>query len=245
MRPAAKVVHDLRSAVETCGLVEVPHGIEQEQLDAGHLRESGIGLELVQPRRRVDARERFGRLVDELDTLAIDRDRAQLFRGDDLKGLRRLVGRSVEGRRAQQRDPVVDAEVSHQRIDPPRRVWPARRAILRTQDDEEPLPGTCELALLHEASGRGIERGGRHAERLHGVGFGQVAAATPEPLVEKLSERVRHSPIIRRIWPYTAYMAYDWGRPIVELLSLRLSLWRAKTAPPGPTAAKSPERRCA
>ena len=49
VRLAAEVVNDLRRAVKSCRLMEVPHGIEQQELNAGDLREPGFGLHLREP----------------------------------------------------------------------------------------------------------------------------------------------------------------------------------------------------
>lgn len=93
-------------------------------------------------------RERFvRRLKHEQDALSIDRDGAKLLRDDHLEHLGGLRRGAVKRRSAEQRDPVVQAEMVHERIDPPRRVWSAGCAVFGPQDEVEPLLGTCKATL--------------------------------------------------------------------------------------------------
>src|SRR5262245_12004435 len=106
-------MNDLRRAIETGGLTEVPNDVEQEELDARDLRETCGGFQLSEPRRLVDRNECVRRLIHELDPLSIDRDRSELFRDDDLEHLHGLMRGSVKRSGAKQRDPIVQAEMVH------------------------------------------------------------------------------------------------------------------------------------
>ncbi len=106
-------MYDLRRAIETGGLTEVPNDVEQEELDAGRLGEAGVGSQLGKPRRLVDRNESVRRLIDELDPLSIDRDGSKLFGDDDLEDLGGLMRGSVKRSGAEQRDPVIQAEMVH------------------------------------------------------------------------------------------------------------------------------------
>src|SRR5438445_5614510 len=66
---AAEVMDDLRRAVQAGCLMEVPHGIQEDELDARDLYESSLGLQLTQPCGLIGFGEHIGSLVDELDAL--------------------------------------------------------------------------------------------------------------------------------------------------------------------------------
>ena len=89
-------MYDLCRAVETGSLSEVANDVEQEELDARHLGEACVGLQLTEPRRLVDRNESVRRLIDELDPLTIDRDGPKLLRDDDLEDLGGLMRGSVK-----------------------------------------------------------------------------------------------------------------------------------------------------
>ena len=155
----AEVMDDLCRAIETGSLTEVANDVEQEELDARHLRESCVGLQLPEPRRFVDRSESVRRLIDELDPLSIDRDGPKLFRDDDLEDLRGLMRGSVKRGGAEQRDPVVQAEMVHERIDPARRVRTAGSTVFRPQDEVETLLRSREPTLPGQTCRGGGERG--------------------------------------------------------------------------------------
>ena len=133
----AEVMDDLCRAIETGSLMEVANDVEQEELDARHLGESCVGLQLAEPRRLVDRSEGLRRLIHELDPLSINRDGPKLLRDDHLEDLRGLMRSAVKRGGAEQRDPVVQAEMMHERIDPARRVWSAGGTVFRPQDEVE------------------------------------------------------------------------------------------------------------
>ena len=156
----AEVMDDLRRAVETGGLMEVANDVEQDELDARHLGKSCVGLQLAEPRSLVDRGESLRRLIDELDPLSIDRDGPKLLRNDHLEDLRGLMRGAVKRGGAEQRDPVVQAEMVHERIDPARRVWRAGGAVFRPQDEVETVLRTREATLPGQTC-RGGGEGGR------------------------------------------------------------------------------------
>jgi len=134
------------------------------------------------------------RLIHELDALSINRDGAKLLRNDHLEHLSGLVRGAVKCRGAEQRDPVVHVEMVHERIDPARRIWAAGGAVFRPQNEVEALLRPGEAIPPDHAccrSGKGV-RG--ESQRFHGLGFGYVGAALPEPLVEVAVEGLLHPP---------------------------------------------------
>lgn len=78
-KAAAEVMNDLGGAVEAGRLVEMPDRIQEDELDAGHLGEAGVGLQLAEPDLPVRPRECVGRLVDELDALPAGDDGPHLL----------------------------------------------------------------------------------------------------------------------------------------------------------------------
>jgi len=86
--------------------------------------------------------------------LSSDRDRWKLPRRDHLEDHCGLMRGPVEGCGSEERDPVVEPEVSHERIDPAGGIGSAERSILGPENQVEAAAGRCETALLRQAGDR-------------------------------------------------------------------------------------------
>jgi hypothetical protein len=166
-------------------------------------------------------------LIDELDSLSVDRDGPKLLRNDHLEDLRGLMRGAVKCRGAEQGDSVVQAEMVHKRIDPARRVWSAGGAVFRPQDEVEAVLRTRQATLPGQTCRRSRERGRREARSLHGFGLGQIAAAPAKLLVEVAVQGFPHAPNIFIKSRYSSIYEYEWGAPPAD----RATRFRAAVMP--------------
>jgi hypothetical protein len=93
-------MNDLRRTVEAGRVMEVTHGVEEQELNPRHLRKSCLGFQLSEPSVPIGLGEHIRSLVDEVDALTADHDGPELLRDDDLKNESGLVRGAVEGRSA-------------------------------------------------------------------------------------------------------------------------------------------------
>jgi hypothetical protein len=136
----AKVFGDLCHAAKAACPMHVAHAVEQRQLNAGHHCEAGRRLDRLDERCFVACGKGLGLLVDELQAMRAERQIAQLAWCHHLEDHGRLMRRAVMSRRPQQRHPIAQALMLHQRAYPFGRIRCSRRAMFRAHDEVEAVP---------------------------------------------------------------------------------------------------------
>src|SRR5690606_8778198 len=135
---------------------------------------------------------------NELDPLPPDFYRPQLARHNDLKDHRRLMRRAMKGSRAEERNAVVEPHMTHEWIDPPRRVGGTERAIFGAKDQKKAPPWRSNIPLSCQPRDGRLERFVTEFERLLGGGFGEVGPP-PAHFGFQESRETFHTPIICQI----------------------------------------------